>query len=83
VPYSLNVIEKPGYLHFQVTGGNSLTQVRAHLAEIHATCVQRRISSILIEETIGTDTRGAGPCSYFCFGSLLAWLAASFQPPPR
>lgn len=52
MPYTLNVIEQPGYLHFQVSGSNSLATVRGYLAEIHATCVRRRFSSILIEENL-------------------------------
>jgi hypothetical protein len=54
--YALTVVEHPGYLHFRVTGSNSLATVRAYLAEIHATCLQRRCSSVLIEENLS----GAG-----------------------
>ena len=54
--YALNVIEQPGYLHFQVSGNNSLATVRGYLSEIHATCVRRRFSRILIEENLS----GAG-----------------------
>ena len=50
--YSLNIIEQPGYLHFQVSGTNALATVRDYLAEIHATCVARQCSVVLIEENL-------------------------------
>ena len=50
--YTLNIIEQPGYLHFQVSGTNSLATVRGYLEEIHAACVTRRCPAILIEENL-------------------------------
>lgn len=50
--YSLNIIEQPDYLHFQVSGTNSLATVRGYLSEIHAICAARQCSAILIEENL-------------------------------
>jgi hypothetical protein len=58
--YTLKVNEQPGYLHFQVIGSNSLATVRGYLGEIHATCVQRQLSAILIEENLGGPGLGIG-----------------------
>ena len=60
MPYALNFIEQPGYLHFKVSGSNSLATVRGYLADIHATCRQRRCSSILIEENLSGPSLAIG-----------------------
>jgi hypothetical protein len=52
VPYTLITIEKPGYLHFRVSGENSGVNVRGYLAEIYSICAERKRSSILIEEDL-------------------------------
>lgn len=54
--YKLTVDEHPGYLHFRISGSNSAATVRSYLADIHATCLQRHCSSVLIEEHLS----GAG-----------------------
>ena len=58
--YSLNIIERLGYLHFQVSGTNSLATVRDYLAEILATCVARQCSAILIEENLSGPSLSVG-----------------------
>jgi hypothetical protein len=58
--YSLSVVERPRYLHFQVSGTNALGTVRDYLAEIYATCVARRCSAILIEENLSGPSLSVG-----------------------
>jgi hypothetical protein len=50
--YSLHIVDQPGYLHFRVSGTNSLATVRGYLGEIHAACVARQCPAILIEENL-------------------------------
>ena len=50
--HQLTITEQPGYLHFRVTGENTLQTVRAYLAEIHAECARRGCSAILMEEDL-------------------------------
>jgi len=58
--YSLNILEQPGYLHFQVTGSNTLATVRGYLAEIHAACLASGVSSVLIEENLSGASLAIG-----------------------
>ena len=50
--YQLAIHEKPGYLHFQVTGENSVQSVRGYLLEVSAACAQRQCATVLIEENL-------------------------------
>jgi hypothetical protein len=50
--YTMSVEEHPAYLHFRVTGKNTLETVRRYLFEIYTICVQRRCSKVLIEENL-------------------------------
>src|SRR5262245_3027318 len=50
--YQLSITEEPTYLHARVTGKNSPEAVRAYLSEIYATCVERKVSTVLIEENL-------------------------------
>ena len=50
--YELSIQEKEGYLHFQVTGDNNFETVKNYLGAIYEECVQRQISSILVEENL-------------------------------
>jgi len=52
VGYALTVIERPGYLHFVVTGINSRETVQQYLAEIGRECAARGCKHILIEERL-------------------------------
>jgi hypothetical protein len=54
--YEITFLERPGYLHIQVTGENTLANVRAYLSEVRIACTERGCSSVLIEENL----RGAG-----------------------
>ena len=48
--FDLSIIERPGYLHFKVTGENSEASVRGYLQKIHETCVARQCTVALVEE---------------------------------
>ena len=50
--YALTVLERPGYLHFVVTGVNSREAVQQYLQEIGGTCAARGCKRILIEERL-------------------------------
>jgi hypothetical protein len=50
--YQLTVQEKSGYLHFQVTGENSPENVRRYLHDILLTCIDRKQTTVLIEENL-------------------------------
>ena len=50
--YSLQVLERPGYLHFVVTGINSRETVERYLAEVGRECAARACKRILIEERL-------------------------------
>jgi SRSO17 transposase len=54
--YRLEIHEKTGYLHFQVKGENSPQTVRRYLKEIVQVCIERKCSTVLIEEHL----EGAG-----------------------
>jgi len=51
-PYQVVVEEKPGYVHFRVTGSNSPGSVRGYLADVYYTCAQHKHPAILIEENL-------------------------------
>ncbi len=48
--YHMSTLERPGYLHFKVTGDNSADNVRDYLQAIHDACVERKCSVLLVEE---------------------------------
>lgn len=48
--FDLTIVERPGYLHFKVTGENSEAAVRGYLQKIHETCVARQCTTALVEE---------------------------------
>lgn len=50
--YALQVRERPGYLHFVVTGINSRETVERYLADIGRECAARGCKHILIEERL-------------------------------
>lgn len=50
--YVLKIIEEPGYLHFQISGDNSIASVRGYLGEIRAACMRHACEVILIEENL-------------------------------
>jgi hypothetical protein len=50
--YSLSVEEHQRYLHFRVTGKNTIDAVRRYLFDIYTMCVQRNCSTVLIEENL-------------------------------
>jgi type III secretion system FlhB-like substrate exporter len=52
VSYSLQILERPGYLHFVVTGVNSRETVERYLADIGRECAARGCTHILIEERL-------------------------------
>jgi hypothetical protein len=71
--YALTTIEKPGYLHFRVTGRNSVAAVRGYLGDIHAACAQRGCGAVLIEENLGGPSLDIGAI----FGIASAGSAAT------
>jgi hypothetical protein len=50
--YQLTVSEKPGYLHFTVTGPNTVANVTGYLAEALREAELRNCTNILIEERL-------------------------------
>lgn len=50
--YTLTVTPKPAYLHFVVTGENSLENVTRYLADIQRECAARHCFRALIEERL-------------------------------
>jgi hypothetical protein len=50
--HQLSVLDRPGYLHFVVTGTNSRESVEAYLREVGTICEARRCRRILIEERL-------------------------------
>jgi hypothetical protein len=58
--YLLTIVEQPGYLHFKVSGTNSLAAVRGYLTEIHAACAARQCPTILIEENLSGPSLAVG-----------------------
>jgi hypothetical protein len=52
VSYQLAVLERPGYLHFVVTGSNTRETVEAYLRDVASTAGERRCPRVLIEERL-------------------------------
>lgn len=50
--YQLTVSEKPGYLHFTVTGPNTVENVSGYLQDVLREAELRNCTSILIEERL-------------------------------
>jgi hypothetical protein len=50
--YELQIIEKPAYLHFIVTGQNSKDTILGYVLEIHHECTVRNCFRVLIEERL-------------------------------
>jgi hypothetical protein len=50
--YQLAVTQKPAYLHFVVTGQNSVETIVQYFDEIHRECATRNCFRILIEERL-------------------------------
>ncbi|HEX5093402.1 MAG TPA: hypothetical protein VFV84_12020 [Burkholderiales bacterium] len=50
--YRLSVEERPGYLHFVVTGPNTRESVEAYLREVAGIAMARRCARMLIEERL-------------------------------
>jgi hypothetical protein len=50
--YSLQILERPGYLHFVVSGINSRETVERYLADVGRECAARSCKHILIEERL-------------------------------
>lgn len=52
MPYQLKVEQKPGYLHFTVTGRNSPDTVASYMQEVIQQVAARRCPRVLIEENL-------------------------------
>jgi hypothetical protein len=52
VAYELKIEQKPGYLHFIVTGRNTPQNVTRYMQEVMQECAARRCFRILIEERL-------------------------------
>jgi hypothetical protein len=52
VPYQLKVEQKPGYLHFTVTGRNSPDTVTSYMQEVIQEVAARRCPRVLIAENL-------------------------------
>lgn len=52
MPYQLKVEQKPGYLHFTVTGRNSPDTVASYMQEVIQQVVAHRCPRVLIEENL-------------------------------
>lgn len=50
--YQLKVEQKPGYLHFTVTGRNTPDTVKRYMQEVMQECAARRCARVLIEENL-------------------------------
>lgn len=50
--YELKVEQKPGYLHFTVTGRNTPDNVTRYMQEVMQECAARRCPRVLIEENL-------------------------------
>lgn len=50
--YELKVEQKPGYLHFTVTGRNTADNVKRYMEEVMRECSARRCPRVLIEENL-------------------------------
>ena len=56
VNYQLTAIPKTGYVHFQVSGDNTVQNVVGYLNDINEQCAVKKVSTVLIEENL----RGPG-----------------------
>jgi hypothetical protein len=52
MPYQLQIIEKPTYLHAVVTGKNTIENVTAYLKDLLRECEARQCFNVLIEERL-------------------------------
>lgn len=52
VAYELKVEQKAGYLHFTVTGRNTVDNVTRYMQEVIQECAARRCTRVLIEENL-------------------------------
>jgi hypothetical protein len=52
MPYQLQILEKPGYLHAVVTGENSPESVIGYLRALQRECEARGCFNVLIEERL-------------------------------
>ena len=50
--YELKVEQKPGYLHFTVTGRNTPDNVTRYMQQVMQECAARRCARVLIEESL-------------------------------
>ena len=50
--HALTILERPGYLHFVVTGVNGRGAVESYLREIAQVCLERNCRRMLIEERL-------------------------------
>ena len=50
--YALTILDRPGYLHFIVTGINSRETVAQYLEEVALKCAARGCTRVLIEERL-------------------------------
>lgn len=52
MPFTLELQEKPGYLHFQITGENTPAVVREYLGAVMRSALERKCPILLIEENL-------------------------------
>lgn len=52
MPYQLTISEKPGYLHFAVTGANTVENVDGCMQDVFREAEARNCATILIEERL-------------------------------
>ena len=52
MPYQLEIVEKPNYLHAVVTGANTMENVLGYLKELLRECEARQCYNVLIEERL-------------------------------
>ena len=56
--YKLTTIQKPTYLHFIITGKNTVENIERYFEEINRECTGRNCFRILIEERLDGPRRG-------------------------
>ena len=56
----IDIAERTGYLHVTVTRRNNAANVRKYLSAIHAACLQRKCTVVLIEENLRGPGLGIG-----------------------
>jgi hypothetical protein len=78
VSYRLAVLERPGYLHFVVTGFNASDAVQAYLEEAARTAVARGCTRLLIEERLEGPRLGTFDVFSIASGGA-AKMAARFE----